>query len=199
MVVLKDLINDLGSQFGAANVLPEYELIRLRSATRVNLRGLICAHHRYILGEGYRPSWKCSYLHHPSDSKSPGRKLKWILYQYVKTFQPNFVLGSLICAQCKKKLVQMMAEEPEDSIDNTDMDPDYVAPEPLVKETEKENRRIKMDELTDFFEIERIRHQICSVINTMSPNSINYFQRVYRELQNKLKNMFCSYVRPAEK
>lgn len=186
LVVLKDLVNDLGPLFDADIILPEYELIRMRSTTRANLNGFICAKHRYTLGEGYRASWKCNYLHHPTDSRAPGRNVKWILYKYVKSLHPQFVLGSLICSYCKNKLAQMMAEEPEESIDKT-VDSDYVPSKPLVDEIEKEYLRKNLDRLTDFFEVERILYQISGDIKAMSPISLNYLQRMYRELQNKLK------------
>lgn len=197
LIPLKDLVNDVGPFFGADVVLPEHQLLSMRLNKRVRLDDLVCGQHRLEFGEGYRPQWKCSYFHHPPESKSPGRSVKWQLYKYVKSLQPTFVLGSLICSQCKKTLVDEMAKggrEPSDSA----KDPDFAALKSLMDEADKASRRQRLDILTDILETERVRYQISSNINIMSPKSLAYFANIYKKLQKNLTDKFCSFVAPGQ-
>lgn len=197
-IKLSDLVNDVGPLFGADVELLEYELIQLRSTRLIDLNGFICTKHRSILGEGYRPSALCSYYKHPPNSNALGINVSWYLYQYVKSLDPKFVLGSLICKSCSTKLYSMMRQESDETNSDVDMDPDCVPSVPIIDENERQKRRKKLDALSEILETDRIRYQIASNIQDMSDTSLKYFQRKYQEMQNSLMNKFCSFVAPGQ-
>lgn len=199
-VKLKDLVNDVGPLFGADVVLLEHNLIRLRSATLIDLNSYICEKHRFILGEGFRPSPQCSYFEPPPTSTALGRKVRWDLYKYVKSLDKSFVLGSLICKNCITKLNSVIKQEPveEESDDNMETDPDFVPPVLIIDENERQCRRQKLDSLSEILETDRIQYQIASDIEVLSDVSLKYFRSKYQEMQNSLTKKFCSFVAPGQ-
>lgn len=98
-VILKDLQEDVGPLFGADVVITESDLICLRSKTILNLERWICAKHQFTLGKNYRPSAKCNFSEHPQNSKAKPKKVSWDLYNFVKSLDSSFVLGSMICVR----------------------------------------------------------------------------------------------------
>lgn len=200
LVKLKDLVEDVGSLFDADVALLEHNLIRLRSTTRLDLNSLICENHRYKLGKGFLPSPQCSYFDHPPNSKAVGRKVRWDLYKYVKSLDKNFVLGSLICKNCLTKLNSTIAQNPEEVEfdDNMDIDPDFVPSAPIIDEEERQYRRQKLDSLSEILETGRIQYQIASDIKVMFDIYLKYFHLKYQEMQNSLKEKFCSFVAPGQ-
>lgn len=198
-VILKNLKDNVGTLFDADVVITEYELICLRSETLLNLDDWICVKHKFTLGTDYRPSSHCKYSDHPENVKSKGRKVSWQLYNFVKSLDGNFILGSLICPRCQKKLNEMMEDEPmECDEDEMDADPDFVPTTPFLDDDEKENRRKQLDCLTDVLEIERIRFQVTSNLMDMSPPTLDYLRRMYKNMQHNLIEKFCLLVAPGQ-
>lgn len=197
-VVLKDLQEDVGKLFDEDLFLTECDLIRLRSKTCLNLEGLICVKHQFGLGKAYRASTYCSYSEHPPISKAKGIKVTWNLYKFVRSLDSSFVLGSLICQPCQKKLTKLKEEERMDCDDNDDSDPDFLPSAPFLDDNEKMNRREELDRLSAALDVDRVLYQITSDINKMSPISLNYFRRTYQEMQVNLTENFCRLVAPGQ-
>lgn len=105
-----------------------------------------------MLGKGYRAPMNCQYAKHPETSKTKGTMTSWLLYQFVKTIDPNFVLGSLICKQCQLKLNSKNADAKKES-----NDPDFIPNCSIVGENRRLEKREKLDALTNIFEVERFR------------------------------------------
>lgn len=110
----------MGSKFHADNNIAEHNLIRLRTEVKLDLDDWTCVKHQFMLGGDYKPSIYCKYLGHPKHSYEKGSKVSWHLYNFVKSVDRNFILGSLICVQCAKKLNEMKCDEYNNA------DPDFV-------------------------------------------------------------------------
>lgn len=193
-VVLNELNEDFGHIFGANTVITERDLICMRSEISLDADGLICSNHQFKLGRGYRPSLLCKYREHPTDSRTRGSKVTWELYMYVKALDTNFVLGSLICKVCQKKLRKVMSSEDDDNSD----DPDFVPEIPFLDDEEKLVRRTQLDSLTSTLGVDRIRFQLTSHIEDVDIKSLNYLRRSHQGMQNRLTDEFCRLVAPGQ-
>lgn len=72
------------------------------------------------------------------------------------------------------------------AFDNVGLDSDFVPPVPIIDENDKLNRREQPNTLTTVLGVYRVRYQIGSYINDMAPTSLNYFCRLYKDMQAKL-------------
>lgn len=194
---VKDLVEDVGSTFGADIVLTECDLIGLRSENKLDRNGWICTHHRFNLGKGYRPSTLCKHFQH-KNSTAKGSKVSWELYKFVRASDPQFVLGSLICAKCQKKLREKLDESMECDNDSDAEDSTYVPETVISDDDDKMLRRHQLDDLTNALGVERVRFQINSNIQDMSTSSINYFRHLHAVMQSNLTDKFCSLVAPGQ-
>lgn len=178
-IELKMLNEDVGPIFGANIVITECDLIRMRSEIPLDPDGFICAAHQFKLGKGYRPSSMCKYRQHPTGSTSKGYKISWPMYTFVESLHADFVLGSLICKPCQRKLRNEM---PDFSIacedDDNDGDPDFVPAEPFVDDQEKQTRREELDSLASTLGVERVSWQLTSNMEDVEPTSLQYFELV---------------------
>lgn len=193
--MLKDLEEDVGPIFGADIKITESELIYLRASIPLDPEEYICSTHQIQLGKGYRPSEMCKYFDHPLSSTAKGIKVSWNLYKFLKTLDADFILGSMVCKECQVKLYEVMKREP---IECDDKDPDFVPP-PFLEENDKLNRREQLDCLTTVLGVDRVRYLIGSDIKEMSDSSLNYFCHLYKEMQIKLTDKFCSLVAPGQR
>lgn len=109
-VTFKDLSDDVGHLFDADVYISEMDLISIRSPIPLIPNGLICGNHQFSLGIYYRPSGRCQCYLHPKTSEAKGEKVSWQLYTFVKDRDGSFILGSLICKLCKKKLRELSRE-----------------------------------------------------------------------------------------
>lgn len=152
-----------------------------------------------MLGKDYKPSLLCKYSDHPTNSNGKTIKVSWTLYNFVKSLDRNFILGSLICQICQKKLNLMRGDEPMDcDEDDIDADPDFVPATPFLDDAEKLNRKTELDCLTESLGTKNIRFQVASNINNMSPISHDYLGRMHKNIQNNLTEKFCNLVAPGQ-
>lgn len=198
--ILQDLQDNVGDRFNADIIISECQLICMRATTSLNTAALICPKHRFMLGIYYKPSVQCQYREHPKNSKSKAEKISWQLYSFVKSVDLDFVLGSMICKPCQKKLNKLKTETQMECENDDDLtaDPDFVPAVPIVEDEEMLKRRERLDVMTNFFGMERVHYQINKNIEDMSTGSLNYFRSVHQRLQQKLTDMFCDLVAPGQ-
>lgn len=194
-VKLKKLQDNVANIFNADITLTEQTLICMRSTTDLDQEKEICPHHRYKLGKFYQPSVNCKYIRHQENLKGKGLKVSWKLYNFVKSDDPSFILGSLICKTCQRIINKMMAEEETDEDEN---DPEDYQPHSTVDELDKSKKREQLDCLTNLLGIKRVRFQINSNIEDMSNSSLNYFRGVHNHLQAALTDTYCELVAPGQ-
>jgi hypothetical protein len=201
-VLLKNLQQNFGNVFKADVVITECDLICMRSKAVLNPDGLICGKHRFTLGKDYKPSTLCKFSGHPTNSKSKGLKVTWKIYNSVKSRDPDFVLGSLICKPCQininqnnKASIEAEAESEEDDIHH---DPNFVPSRSLIDHNEIANRRKNLDSLTEIFGIERVRFQVNSDIENLEAKTLSYFRTKHQQFQSKITDTFCHLVAPGQ-
>jgi hypothetical protein len=136
--VLNKLNADVGKFFNADILITESDLISMRTNVPLRPDDLICPKHRFTLGKHWKPSPQCKYLEHPKNSLCKATTISWPLYKFVKSLDSTFILGSLICLMCQKKLNSKRHEELLNS-DESDVnsDPNYVPPGPSINKNEK--------------------------------------------------------------
>lgn len=120
------------------------------------------------------------------------------MYNFVKSLDSKFTLGSMICKICQIKINKLKAELQLKNEDDTIADPDFAPSLPIVDVDDKLNRREKLDSLTNIFGIGRVRYQVNSAIEQMSEGSLNYFRSVHQQFQSTLTDTFCRLVAPEQ-
>lgn len=187
--LLKDLSEDVGHLFNADVFISECELICMRSPVPLHPNGPICGYHRFSWGVDYRPSSMCKCYFHSNNSKGKGVKISWRLYSFLKRKDATFILGSLVCSTCQKKLKSMMQDDESDS-------EIYDPCESIIDDDERNLRRAKLDNLTSIFGIDRIRYQLKTDVTQVSNQTLNYFRNTHRLMSDRLTDVFCELVAP---
>lgn len=94
-VKLNKLQERVGNVSNADILITECELMCMRIKVPLNSEDLICAKHLSSLGKYYKPSTERKYNEHPRDSNAKGIKASWPIYNFVKSPDSRFILGSV--------------------------------------------------------------------------------------------------------
>lgn len=194
LVKLKELQDNVSDILNADIPITEHELICMRTSTYLDPEDVICPKHRFRLGKFYQPSVNCKYISHKINSKEKGMKVSWKVYNFVKSEDPSFILGSLICKTCQLKINKMIT----DTSDEDESDTDVYQPDLVIDKLDKSKKRAQLDSLTNLLGVKRVRFQINSNIEDMSNSSLNYFRGIHKQLQTNLTDTFCRLVAPEQ-
>lgn len=190
--LFKNLTTDVGHLFNADVEITERELICMRAPVCLNPDDLICGQHRFSLGIYYKASSLCGCFLHLPNSRGKGVEISWPMYKFLKSKDSTFILGSLVCYTCQKKLKSKMREENGSESESESYQPS----QSIIEDNEKEIRRVKLDNLTDIFGIDRVRFQLKTDVSRVSNRTLNYLRNVHRTLKEKLTDVFCKLVAP---
>lgn len=193
-IILGSLSNDLGPMFFSDVVVKESDLIENRYGKSLDPTKSICPKHRYYLGQKWKPHAQCQFK---NECKSKGLKIPWDIYTFVKARTPQFVLGSLICKNCKSLVIAQMSES-DDEQDVASKDVEFIPQCSVTEEDEYQLCRKKLDQLTNLLNLPTIPFQIKQNISDISLRTRRYIHKLFADFQCKLIETFAHLIAPGQ-
>lgn len=184
----------------------EVQLISNRSEQDIsNVKGMICAFHRFKYGTFWQPSRRCAHpdhIVHPAKKKETVRMASWKVYLHWNMIFPSFPMGGMLCSKHRVIDVNQGAEIGNENHSEETADPDYQPPTGslCMNEIERDQCKQQMRTFTETAapDMSPLKFQIISPVSKLSKSSIYYAKRKYKEAKTNFKKKFCENFAPQQ-